>query len=416
VSETDKTSSERLRVRAANGAAGAGTQQERDQRAATSAREAADRKTADQAQLEVRPTYNFAPIERSGEMETLLSVEDLWVEYKTPFGWMQAVRGANLEIKRGESVALIGESGSGKSTLGFALLRMLVRSARITRGKATYRTSKGQTIDLVSLPDKEFRQIRWDEIAMTFQAAQNSLNPVMRVKDTFYETAKAHGKGDRKWVKERTLHLLQQVQLDPRRVYDAFPHELSGGMRQRVSIALSLLLEPELIILDEPTTALDIITQRAIIDVLRGLRKEHDFTMIFISHDLSLAAELADRVATMYAGEIVEYGPVRDVFYDPQHPYSVGLLNAVPPIQGEEFTELKAIPGTTPNLLQIPSGCPFHPRCPYHTEICLTNDPPLVEKKPSHLAACHHSDRVTRDKELWDQIEVAELPAGQSLA
>ncbi len=392
-------------IRAANGAADRTLPP-------SSADEAAQRKVEDKAQLGVKPTYDYAPIERAEGMDTLLSLEDIWVEYKTPFGWMQAVRGATLDIKRGESVALIGESGSGKSTLGFAILRMLVRSARVTKGRALYTNREGKTVDLLTMPDKEFRKFRWTECGMTFQAAQNSLNPVMRVKDTFYETAKAHGKKDRKWVRDRTLYLLQQVQLDPRRVYDAFPHELSGGMRQRVSIALSLLLEPDLIILDEPTTALDIITQRAIIDVLRNLRKEHDFTMIFISHDLSLAAELADRVATMYAGEIVEYGPVRDVFYDPQHPYSVGLLNAVPPIQGEEFTELKAIPGSTPNLLQIPSGCPFHPRCPYATEICTTNDPPLVEKNNEHLAACHHSDQVTRDKDMWAHIQVAELPAG----
>jgi peptide/nickel transport system ATP-binding protein len=180
-------------------------------------------------------------------------------------------------------------------------------------------------------------------------------------------------------------------------------------MRQRVSIALSLLLEPELIILDEPTTALDILTQRAIIDVVKDLRDKLDFTMIFISHDLSLAAELADRVATMYAGELVEYGPVRDVFYTPKHPYSVGLLNAVPPIVGEEFTPLAAIPGATPNLLRIPSGCPFHPRCPYATEICSEVHPPLIDLGGTHLAACHHHDKVTRDQAIWEEKEADKL-------
>jgi peptide/nickel transport system ATP-binding protein len=340
---------------------------------------------------------------------TILSVEDLWVEYKTPAGWMQAVRGVTLDIRQGEAVALIGESGSGKSTLGFALLRMLVRTARISKGKATYRDRNGNTIDLLNLPDKEFRKIRWRECAMVFQAAQNSLNPVMRVSDTFQETARAHDMRNKRQVRDRTMDLLRSVQLDADRVYNAYPHELSGGMRQRVSIALALLLEPQLIILDEPTTALDILTQRAIIDVVKSLRDKLDFTMIFISHDLSLAAELADRVATMYAGELVEYGPVRNVFYNPKHPYSVGLLNAVPPIVGEDFTPLAAIPGATPNLLRIPSGCPFHPRCPYATEVCSQQVPPLFDLGGTHYAACHHHDQVTRDQEIWERMEEQKL-------
>jgi peptide/nickel transport system ATP-binding protein len=340
---------------------------------------------------------------------TVLSVEDLWVEYRTPSGWLGAVRGVTFDIRQGEAVALIGESGSGKSTLGFALLRMLVRTARVSKGSVTYRDRNGATLDLLNMKSSDFRKFRWRECAMVFQAAQNSLNPVMRVNDTFLETARAHGMNNKRAVRDRTYDLLHAVQLDAERVYTAYPHELSGGMRQRVSIALALLLEPQLIILDEPTTALDILTQRAIIDVVRNLRDKLDFTMIFISHDLSLAAELADRVATMYAGELVEYGPVRDVFYDPKHPYSVGLLNAVPPIVGEDFTPLAAIPGATPNLLRIPSGCPFHPRCPYATEICSQQDPPLIDLGGTHFAACHHHDKVSKDQEIWDRMEAEKL-------
>lgn len=335
----------------------------------------------------------------------ILSIQDVSVQYKTPVGWMTAVRRSSMDIRRGEAVALIGESGSGKSTLGFALLRMLPRNARIGSGKAIFTEPDGRSYDLFDMSEKEFRQFRWNKCAMTFQAAQNVLNPVMRVSNTFFETAKAHGWNDRKAVREKTLDLFKKVQLDPNRVFDAYPHELSGGMRQRVSIALSLLLNPDLLILDEPTTALDIITQRAIIDVVKSLREQLDFTLIFISHDLSLAAELADRVATMYAGEIVEYGPVRDVFYEPEHPYTVGLLNAVPPITGEEFTPLVAIPGATPNLLSIPSGCPFHPRCPFATEICAEVNPPLEEVGGTHWVACHHHDKVTRDQEIWEEME-----------
>jgi peptide/nickel transport system ATP-binding protein len=359
----------------------------------------------DQTTAEFQAERNRTRGTAESEAPVILSIRNVSVQYKTPFGWMTAVRNSSMDIRRGEAVALIGESGSGKSTLGFALLRMLVRAARVSGGEAIFTEPDGRSYDLFKMSEKEFREFRWNKCAMTFQAAQNVLNPVMRVSQTFYETAKAHGWNDRKAVREKTLDLFKKVQLDPQRVFDAYPHELSGGMRQRVSIALSLLLDPDLLILDEPTTALDIITQRAIIDVVKSLREQLDFTMIFISHDLSLAAELADRVATMYAGQIVEYGPVRDVFYEPEHPYTVGLLNAVPPIAGEEFTPLVAIPGATPNLLSVPSGCPFHPRCPYHTDICITVNPPLEEVEPSHWAACHHHEEVTRDQEIWEEME-----------
>jgi peptide/nickel transport system ATP-binding protein len=334
--------------------------------------------------------------------DVVLSVEDLWVEYQTPHGRMQAVRGATLQVETGEAVALIGESGSGKTTLGLALLRLLVRTARISKGRVLFRTGDDRVVDLIALRDAELRRFRWRECAMVFQAALNSLNPVLKVGDHFIETARAHGDRNDQETKARALELLRMVQLDAERVYTSFPHELSGGMRQRVSIALSLLLEPQLIILDEPTTALDILTQRAIIDVVRSLRQRLNFTMMFISHDLSLAAELADRVATMYAGEVVEVGNVRDVFYQPRHPYTVGLLNAVPPIAGEEFTPLTAIPGSTPNLLAMPAGCAFHPRCPYATEVCTRQAPPLFAIGDGHRAACFHRDRVTRSQEIWE--------------
>ncbi len=332
----------------------------------------------------------------------MLSIENLWIEYQTPAGWMQAVRGATLEVHRGEALALIGESGSGKTTLGLALLRLLTRTARVSHGRARFRTGDGRTIDLFSLGGNDLRRYRWQECAMVFQAALNSLNPVLTVGNHFIETARAHGRKDDRQTRERARELLRMVQLDAERVISSYPHELSGGMRQRVAIALSLLLEPQLIILDEPTTALDILTQRAIIDVIRSLRQQFDFTMMFISHDLSLAAELADRVATMYAGELVEVGYVRDVFYRAKHPYTVGLLNAVPPIAGEEFTPLTAIPGSPPNLLAMPTGCSFHPRCPYATELCARQAPPLYTVGDGHQTACFHHARVTRGQAVWE--------------
>ena len=334
----------------------------------------------------------------------VLSVRDLWVEYRTPGGMMQAVRGVDLDVRAGESIALIGESGSGKSTVALALLRLLVRTARISRGSVRFRTGDGRVLDTLALNDQGLRRFRWQECAMVFQSALNALNPVLRVGDHFADTARAHGQTDSAEIRRRATDLLRMVQLDPDRVLPAYPHELSGGMRQRVSIALSLQLEPQLIILDEPTTALDILTQRAIIDVIRSLRERLQFTMLFISHDLSMAAELADRVATMYAGEIVEVGPVRDVFYNPKHPYTVGLLNAVPPIAGTDFTPLTSIPGSPPNLLEIPSGCPFHPRCPYADERSRREVPKLEEVGPDHFVACFHHDRVDRRRAFAEGV------------
>ena len=331
------------------------------------------------------------------EPDVVLSVEGVSIEYRTPAGAVRAVRDVSFVVRSGEAVALIGESGSGKTTLGLGLLRMLVRAARITSGRIRFRQTDGQVVDVARLSDRQLREFRWSQCSMVFQSAQNSLNPVLRVGDHFRDTAAAHDWKDTRAVNTRSAELLTMVQLDADRVMHAYPHELSGGMRQRVSIAMSLLLEPALIILDEPTTALDILTQRAIIDVIRSLRERLAFTMLFISHDLSLAAELADQVATMYAGEVVEFAPVRESFYRPKHPYTVGLLNAVPPIAGEQFTPLTAIPGSTPDLLDLPSGCTFHPRCPYATRVCQEEIPPHFEVGPGHLAACFHHDRVTRE-------------------
>jgi peptide/nickel transport system ATP-binding protein len=213
------------------------------------------------------------------------------------------------------------------------------------------------------------------------------------------DTVRAHSSVSRDAVRERSERLLRMVQLEPRRVLYAFPHELSGGMRQRVLIAMSLLLDPQVLILDEPTTALDILTQRAIIDVLRSLREQLHFAMLFISHDLSLAAELADRVATMYAGKIVEMGSVRDMFYDPKHPYTLGLINAVPPVAGDLF-EISSIPGAPPSLLNLPSGCSFHPRCAYARERCTSDTPPLYAFSAGRVSACHYWPEVQLERKV----------------
>ena len=332
----------------------------------------------------------------------LLSVRDVHIEYQTSAGPLRAVSGASFDLSPGESLALIGESGSGKTTLGLGLLRLLPKSSS-TRGEVLYTRRDGHVVDVLRLSAEEMRRFRWQECAMVFQAAQNALNPVARVWDHMLDTARAHQSISRDQVRARSEELLRLVQLEPARVLNAYPHELSGGMRQRVLIAISLLLDPQVLILDEPTTALDILTQRAIIDVLRSLRSQLQFAMIFISHDLSLAAELADRVATMYAGKIVELGSVRDIFYTPKHPYSLGLINAVPPVVGD-LLEISSIPGAPPSLLDLPSGCSFHPRCGFARERCAVDVPPLYEIGAQHVSACHFHQDVRLERKVAEPV------------
>jgi len=331
-----------------------------------------------------------AQLDDSGQ--PLVQVRGLHVQ----FGRQAVLREINVEVSRGETVAVIGESGCGKTTLGVALIRLLVKAARIPKGEITYWRGN-QGMDVLSLKENELRRFRWRECAMVFQSALNAFNPVLRIWDQILDTSKAHGGMSRAQVRERAMQLLEYVQLDPKRVIDAYPHELSGGMRQRVLLAMSLLLDPQVLILDEPTTALDILTQRTIIDLLRRLKEEIGFAMLFISHDLATAAELADRVATMYAGSIVELGPVADIFYRPAHPYTLGLIRAVPTVTGE-FEDLVSIPGAPPDLVDPPPGCKFHPRCPYVTEQCRVEEPKLeTHYSETHSVACFNVQRVQQD-------------------
>jgi len=352
-------------------------------------------------------------------MEPTLSVRDLTIEYKARRGQVRAIRNVSFDVQRGEALALIGESGSGKTTLGLGIVQLLPSAASIGGGAITYRRYPAKTfevsetskvspraktfevsetskvspreIDVLGLKGSALRRFRWQECAMVFQSALNALNPVLRISEQFADTAKAHGylAGARQGnaLRERSEHLLTLVRLDPERVWRSFPHELSGGMRQRVLIALSLLLEPQLLILDEPTTALDILTQRNIMDVLKELRARLDFSLIFISHDLSLAAELADRVATVYAGKIVEIGEVFTIFQKPHHPYTIGLIKAVPTLASDR-ADLSSIPGSPPDLIDMPTGCKFHPRCPLADDYCKQEEPDLEETGTGHKVAC----------------------------
>jgi peptide/nickel transport system ATP-binding protein len=323
-------------------------------------------------------------------MEPILSVRDLVVEYRTTAGPVRAVRGVSFDLFPHESLALIGESGCGKTTLGLALLRLLPRLGSTPSGEVLYRRRDGSVVDLLKLGPAQLREFRWSEAAMVFQGSMNSLNPLLRVRDQMRDTVRAHRRMPAEQIDRLSRDVLRKVQLEPERVLPAYPHELSGGMKQRVLIAMSLLLDPQILVLDEPTTALDIRTQRAIVDVLHELRDQHGFAMIFVSHDLPLAAELADRVATMYAGRIIELGGVRDIFYRPRHPYTVGLLGAVPSITGD-LPQLASIPGGPPSLLALPPGCPFRSRCGHAEDDCAATEPDLAAVGTAHTAACHHT-------------------------
>ncbi|HWQ12297.1 MAG TPA: ABC transporter ATP-binding protein [Roseiflexaceae bacterium] len=329
--------------------------------------------------------------------DVVLSVRGLEVEYRARRGLVKAVQNVSFDLHRGESITLVGESGCGKTTLGLSLVRLLPRQAEIGAGQILYQRD-GRQVDVVDLEGERLRQFRWAECAMVFQGAQNSFNPVLRIWDQIWDTISAHGRMPKAAARSRALELLSMVQLEPRRVIDAYPHELSGGMRQRVLIAMSLLLNPQVLILDEPTTALDVLTQRTVIEVLRRLKEELGFAMIFITHDLAVAAELADRVATMYAGRIIEIGPVTEIFYRASHPYSLGLIRAVPTVTGE-FTDLVSIEGSPPDLISPPPGCKFHPRCPYATQRSREEEPELVQIGEDHFVACHNWQAVRADTE-----------------
>jgi peptide/nickel transport system ATP-binding protein len=328
------------------------------------------------------------PVERATALETLVEVRGLQVNY----GPVRAVDGIDLVIRAGEVVGLAGESGCGKTTVANAVMQILRPPARITGGSILFRGD-----DLVGKSTEQLRRYRWRNVSMVFQSAMNALNPVMRVGDQFVDAMQAHEKIDKKAALARAGELLESVGIDRRRLR-AYPHELSGGMRQRVTIAIALSLSPELIILDEPTTALDVVVQREILQQLDALKHDFGFAVLFITHDLSLLLEFADRIAIMYAGEIVESAPAELLRDSPEHPYTRGLMASFPPLTGPK-TRLVGIPGTPPDLNDMPTGCRFHPRCP----LCVPEEPlyrkqiedrpVLRELEPGHLAACHLAGR-----------------------
>ena len=301
----------------------------------------------------------------------LLAVEDLTVHYNTRAGVVRAVDGVSLIVERGQVLGLVGESGCGKSSLALALLRLLPENAQILGGRVVL-----DGTDIMSLSAEEMRAYRWNRIAMVFQSAMNALDPVYRVGDQIIEALEQHVKSARKDLIKRVHELYELVNLDPGYI-QRYPHEYSGGMKQRAIIAMALACDPDLIIADEPTTALDVIVQDHILRELRKIRQELDMSMLYISHDMAVIAEVSDVVAVMYAGKIVEYGDVETVFKRPIHPYTRALMSAFPSVTGEKH-ELATLAGDLPNPLELPTGCRFHPRCPYATDVCAEQEPPTV--------------------------------------
>ncbi len=311
----------------------------------------------------------------------LLDVRSLRVEYLTRRGPVHAVEDVSFTLNAGEVVGLAGESGSGKSTIAHALLRILPPPALITGGQVLF----GER-DVLAMGMAELEQFRWDSISIVFQSAMNALNPVMRIRDQLTDVMQVHGLSPAA-ANERAVRLFDLVGIEPERL-DAYPHQLSGGMRQRAVIAIALALDPPLLIMDEPTTALDVVVQKDILQQISGLREKLGFSILFITHDLSLLVEFATRIAIMYAGEIVERAPSRELFENPLHPYTMGLMNSFPSISGEK-KKLTGIPGSPPDLIAPPSGCRFHPRCPHALPVCSQAAPAARQISAGHSAACH---------------------------
>ncbi len=314
--------------------------------------------------------------------DTLLDIRDLTVDFMTPRGPARAVDGVSLSVARGEVLGLAGESGCGKSTIAHAIMRLIKPPGRIGGGQIVF---DGR--DILTMTSRQVRDYRWRKIAIVFQNAMSALNPVITIGEQITDAIRAHERVSKRQATARAAELLDVVGIDSRHLR-GFAHELSGGMRQRAVIAMALALHPELIIMDEPTTALDVVVQRDILQQIDDLKDRFGFSIIFITHDLSLLVEFSTRIAIMYAGKIAETAPSADLFNAPQHPYTVGLMNSFPSIDGER-KRLQGIPGSPPNLVTPPPGCRFAPRCPHVMAVCQTVEPALRAVSPARRAACH---------------------------
>ena len=316
-------------------------------------------------------------------MKSILDIQSLKTYYSTLKGDVKAVDDVKLMMEKGEALGLVGESGCGKTTLALAIMRLLPWNGRIVVGKIMV-----DGVDIVEMDEKIYtRDYRWKRMSYVFQGAMNALNPVFRVGDQIAEAILVHDSVEKKEAMGRARELFGLVGIDPERV-DSYPHELSGGMKQRAMIAMALACNPDFVIADEPTTALDVIVQAQVLNMIRNLKEELDLSMMLITHDLSVVAQTCTTVAIMYAGKIVEHADIETIFTNPVHPYTKALISAFPSIR-EERRELNSISGVPPNLLNPPEGCRFHPRCPFRMEICKREEPEYEGLERKHFVACH---------------------------
>jgi peptide/nickel transport system ATP-binding protein len=332
--------------------------------------------------------------------EPLLDVKDLKVHFPTEDGLVKAVDGVTFSVAPGETLGVVGESGSGKSVSFLTLMGLVTRKEARIGGQAMF---QGQ--DLLQVPQEEMRNIRGEKISMIFQDPLTALNPVHRVGDQIAEVFQVHRKVAKKEAVEEAVNLLQLVGIpQPKQRSRQFPHEFSGGMRQRAMIAMALALNPDLLVADEPTTALDVTVQAQILDLIDRLKEEFGAAVVLITHDLGVVAEHCDDIMVMYAGKVAEFGERRDIYYGGHHPYTWGLLQSISRIDQDRSERLRPIRGQPPSLIRVPPGCPFHPRCPYVMQICKTEVPQLIPVNGHHASACHlpvsEKERIVHEEVL----------------
>jgi peptide/nickel transport system ATP-binding protein len=339
------------------------------------------------------------------EDDVIFELSDVSVTFDMDRGESRVLDDVEFEIQRGEILGVVGESGSGKSMFASALLDAVVDPGRLS-GEVTYNPEDGESFDVLELSEEELRQFRWEEVSMVFQGAMNSFNPTKKIRNHFVETLEAHNYDVEDGL-EHARELIGDLFIEPDNVMDSYPHELSGGMKQRTLIALSMVLDPEVLVMDEPTAALDLLMQRSIIRLMEKIQRKYDISIVFITHDLPLVAELADRLAVMYAFEFVEAGPTESILTDPAHPYTRSLLNATPNIMAP-VDDMEPIEGSAPDPVNVPQGCSYHPRCPMADEKCVSDDPEYYDIDADHQAKCHYWDRSSEAvplQSIEEQIE-----------